>query len=104
MTTPQFQSMTDLTAYLEAQQQRITALEGELQTLKAGIRPVEAQQQETLALVRAALPQTGLFSRSYFTRAFTVWGHYFVAQLLIALGVGVIYLAILLFGISLLAR
>lgn len=94
MTTPQFQSMTDLTAYLEAQQQRITALESELQAFKAS--PQVPDDNRTRAIVQAALPQTNLLSPSFMTRAFAVWGHYFVSQLIIGLGIGVVYLIIFL--------
>jgi hypothetical protein len=94
MTTPQFQSMNDLTVYLEAQQQRITALESELQALKANPQPPD--DNRTRAIVQAALPQTNLLSPSFMTRAFTVWGHYFVSQLIIGLGIGVVYLIIFL--------
>lgn len=94
MTTPQFQSMNDLTVYLEAQQQRITALESELQALKASPQPPD--DSRTRAIVQAALPQTNLLSPSFMTRAFTVWGHYFVSQLIIGLGIGVVYLIIFL--------
>jgi hypothetical protein len=31
------------------------------------------------------LPKTGLISSSFFQRAFTVWGHYFVAQFIIGI-------------------
>ena len=47
----------------------------------------------------AGLPNSALFSRSYLTRAFAVWGHYLVAQLLIA--IPVYLLLALLLGASL---
>jgi hypothetical protein len=43
----------------------------------------------------AGLPNSALFSRSYLTRAFAVWGHYLVAQLLIAIPFYVLFLLLL---------
>lgn len=38
---------------------------------------------------------SGMMSSSFMTRAFSVWGHYFVAQLIIGLGILVL---VMLFG------
>ena len=46
---------------------------------------------------QVTLPNTALISPSFLSRAFAVWGHYFVAQLLIAIP---IYVLILLFALS----
>jgi len=50
-------------------------------------------EQRILAL-EARLPQTKLVSPSFLSRAFAVWGHYFVAQLIIGAIAGVIVLVI----------
>jgi hypothetical protein len=42
------------------------------------------------------LPKTGLLSPSFIQRAFTVWGHYFVAQLIISIPIVCIYFILIL--------
>jgi hypothetical protein len=42
------------------------------------------------------LPETGLLSHRFMKRAFTVWGHNFVIQLIISLVVGILMGSILL--------
>lgn len=47
------------------------------------------------------LERRGMNSNSFFTRAFSVWGYYFMAQLVISLVMIVIFFAIgMIFGIS----
>ncbi len=42
------------------------------------------------------LPGTALLSHRFFKRAFAVWGHNFIAQLIISLVIGLILVSILL--------
>ncbi|MFW5888121.1 MAG: hypothetical protein ACOCVY_00190 [Patescibacteria group bacterium] len=42
------------------------------------------------------LPDSWLYSQSFLKRAFAVWGHYFVAQLLISIAIGIIMMFFLL--------
>jgi hypothetical protein len=76
--SPQFKNMTELTSYLEAMENRVNTLEGQNDALKQSIRASVGEATK-------ALPRTTLLSRSFFQRAFTVWGHNFVAQLIICL-------------------
>lgn len=46
------------------------------------------------ARLSIALPSTKLVSPNFMSRAFAVWGHYFVAQLIIGLIVGVIWMVL----------
>jgi hypothetical protein len=39
--------------------------------------------EQRVAYLERRLQQSNLYSESFLTRAFTVWGHYFVAHLLI---------------------
>jgi hypothetical protein len=55
-------------------------LESELRRMSDSI----ARTTETSAVAAARLPNTAIISPSFLTRAFAVWGHYFVAQLIIA--------------------
>jgi lipopolysaccharide export LptBFGC system permease protein LptF len=76
--SPHFNNMNELTSYLDAMENRVKTLESQNNTINQII--TESGNDAT-----KALPKTGLLSRSFFQRAFTVWGHYFVAQLLISL-------------------
>ncbi|MRS13218.1 MAG: hypothetical protein EG823_09180 [Actinobacteria bacterium] len=51
--------------------------------LEQRIRALEARAQ-------TAIPNTKVVAQSFFTRAFAIWGHYFVAQFIIGLIVGAI--------------
>ncbi len=58
------------------------------------------QQLEGQALVRqnTAVPNIKLISPNFLSRAFAVWGHFFVANLLISIAVGCIFTIIGLIG------
>lgn len=87
--SPQFNNMNELTSYLDTLEKRVKMLEGQNENLVQSV--IKAEE----APVRV-LPSTGLLSRSYFKRAFTVWGHYFVASLIIGLVISIIAVTILL--------
>jgi lipopolysaccharide/colanic/teichoic acid biosynthesis glycosyltransferase len=81
--------MTELTSYLDSMENRVKTLESQNDSLKQSIT-------ESLGDATKALPKTKLLSRSFFQRAFTVWGHNFVAQLIICLVLLCISLVIVL--------
>jgi hypothetical protein len=85
--SPQFNNMNELTGYLEAMENRVKTLEGQNASLSHALTELGGDDKE-------ALPKTNLLSRKFLARAFTVWGHYFVAQLLISLAVACIFLVI----------
>ena len=97
MSTPpsEFTNMTELIDYLAALEKRVTSLETENQILRSSVSSadpgVSLQKARIVDIVNGTLPHTGLLSDSFLYRAFTVWGHYFVAQLIIGLGLGLIY-------------
>lgn len=51
-----------------------------------------AYLEQRVTSLEARLPQTKLVSPNFLSRAFAVWGHYFVAQLIIGLVVFVVML------------
>jgi predicted PurR-regulated permease PerM len=54
-----------------------------------------------LRALEERLPRTNVVARGFFTRAFTIWGHVFVAQFIISTVIGIIMLIIgLIFGAS----
>jgi len=77
--------------YVFALEKRIMVLEIELNNL----RQASASSLTGPSSAMAGLPNSALFSRSYLTRAFAVWGHYLVAQLLIVIPFYVLFLLLL---------
>jgi hypothetical protein len=67
---PAFKNMDELKAYLDQLERRVDAID---------------QKQA---------PQTNLISRNFLKRAFAVWGHFFVANLIISTVIGTIYLCL----------
>ena len=76
--SPQFNNMNELIGYLGALEDRVKTLEGQNESLNQYITDLGGDAKKML-------PKTGLLSTSFMQRAFTVWGHYFVAQLIIGL-------------------
>lgn len=69
------------TEYVTALERRIVQLEEQIEKFEKQI----SGQQTSISNVNQRLPKTDLLSPSFLKRAFTVWGHLFVAQLLIAI-------------------
>jgi hypothetical protein len=70
---------------------RIAELENQDQVVKSAINDVNQDLQDCIN-IDIDIPKTGLLSWNFFTWAFTVWGHYFVAQFIIGLIIFFIYL------------
>jgi hypothetical protein len=85
---PQFNNMNELIGYLGALEDRVKTLESQNESLKQYLTGLEGDAKK-------ALPKTGLLSTSFFYRAFTVWGHYFVAQFIISIPIACIYFVFL---------
>lgn len=92
----QFRTQNELVKYLENLEQRIETLEAENQALKE-----EQSASSEIDLLRQVndllderFPKTKMFNFNFLTRAFTVWGHFFTAQLIILAGILVIILLI----------
>lgn len=90
---PQFNNMNDLTNYLTALEDRVRALESQNESLKRYVTDLGGDAQKML-------PKTSLLSPSFIQRAFAVWGHYFVAQLIIGIPIACIYFAIVYLMLS----
>jgi hypothetical protein len=87
--SPQFNNMNELTSYLDAMENRVKTLESQNDSLKRYISEMGGDAAKML-------PKTGLISSSFIQRAFTVWGHYFVAQLIISIPVMCVYFILML--------
>jgi hypothetical protein len=87
--SPQFNNMNELTSYLDTMEKRVQMLEGQNDFLTRSITKVDEDAAKVL-------PKTGLLNHSFMKRAFTVWGHNFIAQLIISLVIGIILATVLL--------
>jgi hypothetical protein len=94
MSTPppaQFRSQSEMVEYLAALEHRLTEMEEQNQQQ---LRVIETLQSRPQPSTGPRLPRTNLLNPSFLKRSFAVWGHYFVAQLLIGLVIAAIYLVI----------
>jgi hypothetical protein len=86
--------------YIFALEKRIMYLELEINKLESVIEKTKLIDRD-IQNVEELVPESNLMSKNFFTRAFAVWGHYFVAQLLISLILGGIYLILIALGVML---
>ena len=95
--TPQFKNMNDLVEYLGVLEQRVNVLEAENNHLRVQI-PVKAQVDGNMIsrYVSQAFPQTNLINSNFMKRAFAVWGHFFVANLIISTIAVALYICLML--------
>lgn len=87
-----FRNMNELTSYLSSMEIRLATLESENKALRNALGQVKQSAAVSTFKTERSLPDTGLVSDSFFMRAFTVWGHYFVAQLIIGIPMFICYL------------
>ncbi len=66
--------------YIFALERRLMVAEEEVRRLTVALQQTTTQTNQGMS----KLPSTALLSKSFLTRAFAVWGHFFVAQLMIA--------------------
>ena len=97
----QFKSMNELLGYLGDLEERIKTLEmenGKLLAITSRQENVDEAIIENVVL--DYLPDSNLIDHNFFKRAFAVWGHFFVANLIIGVVVRIAYacLAMVLFG------
>ena len=96
----QFKSMNELVHYLGALEERVQALEEENQRLRSAPAPLPTGtsnvDERTIAkMVASFLPLTNIVHPSFLKRAFAVWGHFFVANLIISLPFTLLYFCLL---------
>jgi hypothetical protein len=80
--------------YVFALEKRVMTLEAEVRRLSASVTEASALSSNAIA----KLPNTAIVSPSFLSRAFAVWGHYFVAQLLIAIPIYCIFFLLIGMG------
>jgi hypothetical protein len=93
----QFKNMNELVEYLGTLEERIKTLESENNNLRAVQPRSESMDGNTIAkYVSRYIPQTNLVNPGFLTRAFAVWGHFFVANLIIGIVFGSAYFCIMM--------
>ena len=100
MATPQFKNMNELIEYLSALEDRIRVLEDENQALKIAQSKNIIDGNLASKLIYRYLPKSNLFSSGFLKRAFAVWGHFFVANLIIGTIAGVLYFCFIWMALS----
>jgi hypothetical protein len=94
----QFKNMNELVEYLGTIEGRIKFLEEENHRLRSApaLASANSVDERTIAkYVATSLPLTDIVHPSFLKRAFAVWGHYFVAQLIISIPLMIIYFCLL---------
>lgn len=91
----QFKNMNELTEYLGALEERVGKLEEENRRLRFE-QPSEINGNIIAKYVARYIPRTNLINRNFLKRAFTVWGHFFVANLIIGITVGIAYACLMM--------
>jgi hypothetical protein len=88
-------SLDELVSYLTTLEARMAELEAENVRLRSlTLDNSREDRREFARYVSQALPQTNIVSPNFFKRAFAVWGHFFVAQLIIGISFGILYLCV----------
>ena len=86
-----FKSAAELAEYLNVIEQRLEKLEIENTRLKKRAKSESKSLNSDLNFIYDILPATSLLSKKFLGRAFAVWGHFFVANLLISIVLGIVY-------------
>lgn len=92
-TSPNFRNLNELTDYLASLEDRLAAIESENRNLKDELAMVgHSSPPKTFKTERDRLPNTNLLSDSFISRAFAIWGHYAVAQIIISIPMFLCYI------------
>ncbi|BAJ62552.1 hypothetical protein [Anaerolinea thermophila] len=83
ITVNQLKNVNELVEYLNDLEAKIRVLEDENTALRSAMEEVSNSNRNVLNLLRQEWPRTGLVSRSFWIRALTVYGHFFVIQLIV---------------------
>lgn len=100
MATPQFKNMNDLIEYLSTLEDRIRVLEAENHALKIAQSKNIIDGNLVSKMIYRYLPKSNIFSPSFLKRAFAVWGHFFVVNLIIGTVAGILYLCFIWVALS----
>ena len=93
--------MNELVSYLGSLEERLKTLEAENEKLRKIAPPREMINEKAIErVVLDYLPDTNLIDHSFWKRAFAVGGHFFMANIIVGIVFGILYvcLAMVLFG------
>jgi hypothetical protein len=99
--TQQIISMDEFVDHLSVLEQRIDKLEIEnTRLLSLSLANTNVNGNVISKYVERELPKTNIISHNFLKRSFSVWGHFFIANLLIGIAVGIFYACLMmnLFG------
>lgn len=88
--------MNELITYLNILENRIISLENENKLLHERLATGQVDSLTLREEIQKHIPSSGLFSFSFWKRALTVWGHYFVVQFAISLVVLFLYMIVVI--------
>jgi hypothetical protein len=92
----QFKSMSDLTDYMSQLESRMASLETENADLRAKYQHVDTRSKDVITFVKDNWPKTSLVSRNWWVRALSVYGYFFVINLIVSVILGI--LSAIIFG------
>jgi hypothetical protein len=102
-TTQSYDGKPSIISVSPNNQEYIFGLEKRIMILESELKRVSKETSELYKLTDDTdlrIPDTDLLSDNYLRRAFAVWGHYFIAQLLISIPIVLIYLAIFIAALN----
>ncbi len=92
----QFKNMNELVAYLIALEERVNTLEQENHQLRLIMPQVDLTENMISRTVSKILPKSRVISQGFLSRAFAIWGHFMVANLMIGFVFSIIYFCVML--------
>ena len=91
----QFKSMNELVDYLNKLEVRLMEMESEMADLRANVQFSDKRATDVISFVKDNWPKTSLVSRSWWVRAISVYGYFFVVNLIISAVLGLFSLIVL---------
>lgn len=89
-------NLDEVNIFLSMQEKRISDLEEINHDLLEKLEDEYDTHNEIIDIVEDAIPNSSILSNNFLARAFAIWGHFFIAQLIIGLVLGAFYLVIFL--------
>ena len=91
----QFKNMNELIQYLNDLEQRINILEEQNLALRTSMEELNGKNRELVEFLKDSWPKTSLFNSNFWVRAWTIFGHNLVIQLIIGVFILILYLVFL---------
>ena len=96
-----FNNMNELVEYLRALEERIDKLEAENQSLRlAQPQSRDIDGETIIKYVSRIIPNSNIFSTSFWTRALAVYGHFMSVNLVVSAVFMILYFCMLAIGLS----